>query len=188
MDYGRQILDFDGHRIGGEAPFMQLESRGEAAFFAELRASLKSGAAQYPEGGAIGFFGYEATRALEPRAFSRTARDDLGLPLARLVFYRRLKRTSLASQQAEPILPLQSLPDFPNARRFYENGVETIKNYIAAGDIYQANLTCRFSLPTLFQPAQIYERLRSLGAAPRAALLEWDDFSLVSNSPETFLT
>ncbi len=188
MDYGRQILDFDGFRIDGEEPFARLESRGEASFFAQLRASLKSGAAHHPEGGAIGFFGYEATRSVEPRAFSKIAHDDLGLPLARLVFYRCLKRTPLPARKAETILPLQSLPDFPDARWFYENGVQTIKNFIAAGDIYQANLTCRFSLPVSIQPPQIYERLRSLGAAPRAALLEWDDFSLVSNSPETFLT
>jgi para-aminobenzoate synthetase component 1 len=189
MDTGRQQLDFDGSTIRGEEPFAILESHGEPHFFDELRARLQESGQFYPEGGAIGFFSYEATRTIEPRSYSQQRHDDLNLPLARLVFYRRLsyQPNQTASTPATP-LELIPFPDNSEARHWYQSGVQTIKDYIAAGDIYQANLTRRFSFETPFTPATIYQRLGSLGIAPHAALLEWKDFSLVSNSPETFLT
>ncbi len=191
MNFGRQILDFEGEELRGAEPFAILESRGERGFWDDLRARLQEAARKYPEGAALGFVGYEATRALELRAFPLPRHDDLGLPLARLVFYKRLIRTlkpRKTTPQTTPPLALRALPDWPDARDFYENGVRKIREWIAAGDIYQANLTRRFQFETPFSPAQIYSRLGTLGAAPRAALLEWPDFSLVSNSPETFLT
>lgn len=186
--FGRQILDFDGEEIRGEVPFAVLESRGEIGFWDELRARLRDAARKYPDGGALGFVGYEAMRSLDSRALPISRADDLGLPDARLVFYERLIRRPKTDSPTSSPLELRELPDWPNAREFYENGVEAIRELIAAGDIYQANLTRRFSLYTPLSPAQIYARLGTLGVAPRAALLEWDDFSVVSNSPETFLT
>ncbi len=188
MTFGRQTLDFDGEEVHGETPFAVLESRGETGFWQDLRARLRAAKQKYPDGAAIGFVGYEATRSLDPRAFPISRPDDLALPLARLVFYKRLIRQKKPARDLSKPLALRPLPDWPAARRFYENGVETIREFIAAGDIYQANLTRRFSLETPFSAAQIYARLQTLGVAPRAALLEWPDFSLISNSPETFLT
>ncbi|PQV65478.1 aminodeoxychorismate synthase, component I [Abditibacterium utsteinense] len=188
MDFGCQTLDFEANSIRGEAAFALVESRGAASFWNDLRARLSESARKYPEGGAIGFVAYEATRSLEPRALPNLQSDDLSLPLARLIFYKKLRREKAALQSPISARDLPEFPDFPEARNFYESGVQTIKKYIAAGDIYQANLTRRFDFETDFSPAQIYQRLQSFGAAPRAALLEWNDFSIVSNSPETFLT
>ncbi len=188
MDFGSQILDFGADSLRGEGAFDLIESRGEPDFWCDLRARLHDAAQKYPNGGAIGFVGYEAIRNLEPRALPTFQNDDLKLPLARLVFYKRLRTDKIAA--IIPSFPpnFSDFPHFEDARCFYENGVETIKNYIAAGDIYQANLTRRFRVETRFSPTEIYRRLQSFGAAPRAALLKWNDFSLVSNSPETFLT
>ena len=188
IDFGRQVLDFGAHSIRGEEPFALLESRGQADFWDELRAQLQEAARLYPEGGALGFVGYEAARTLEPRAFPNFPADDLGLPLARFIFCRKLRYEPFEPKIAPFNLALREFPDFADARDFYENGVEIIKNHIAAGDIYQANLTRRFDFPTRFSPAEIYRRLQSFGVAPRAALLEWNDFSIVSNSPEAFLS
>ncbi len=166
-------------RISGAHPFAVCER------FAELPALLREGARRFPGGGALGFWSYEAAHEWEPRAWSIVQASQL--PLFRLVFYRELKRTPtpLPTLQA-PVL--QDVPDAQARRDFYLSGVERIKSRIAAGDIYQANLTHRFELETPYSPEQVYERLRALGSAPRGALLEWDDFSIVSNSPETFLS
>lgn len=186
--FGRQLLDFEGEEIRGEAPFAIIESRGEIGFWDELRVRLRDASRKYPDGGALGFVGYEATRNLDPRALPIPRESDLGLPDARLVFYKHLTRRRKTNSPTISQLELRELPDWQGARQFYQNGVAAIRELIAAGDIYQANLTRRFSLDTPFSPAEIYARLNTLGVAPRAALLEWDDFSVVSNSPETFLT
>ena len=179
MDFGRQQLDFNGTRIEGACPFAVCED------FDSLPAMLADGARRFPLGGALGFWSYEAAQKWEPHAWS--TQQSSTLPAFRLVFYRELKRTqSPLSTVEKPVL--NNVPDEQNTRGFYLSGVERIKSLIAQGDIYQANLTHRFELETAHSPEQVYERLRALGSAPRGALLEWNDFSVVSNSPETFLT
>ncbi|RYG67055.1 aminodeoxychorismate synthase component I [bacterium] len=187
MDYGQLILDFEGRSISGSEPFTQLESRGDSSFWEELKSLLREGARLYPQGGAIGFVGYEAVQSLEPRAYSRQQPDDLNLPVARLVFYKDLEKVVQTDEFKGPI-ELSEFPDQIMARDFYQAGVRKTKEYIAAGDIYQANLTHRVEMTTSRSAMEIYGRLQHLGRAPRAALLEWEDFAVVSNSPETFLT
>ncbi len=179
MDFGRLQLDFNGTRICGARPFAVCE------VFAELRPMLRDAATRFPLGGAIGFWTYEAAREWEPRAWSNF--PSTFLPSFRLVFFEELNRT-IAPQPTVEAPTLVRVPDDQNAREFYLSGVERIKQFIAAGDIYQVNLTHRFEVATRRSPSQIYERLRAFGSAPRGALLEWDDFSIVSNSPETFLS
>ncbi|NNM30077.1 MAG: anthranilate synthase component I family protein, partial [Akkermansiaceae bacterium] len=66
--------------------------------------------------------------------------------------------------------------------------VRTAQEYIAAGDIYQVNLSQRFQAAApedhLFG---IYDRLRSVSPAPMAAYLNLDGREVLSSSPETFL-
>jgi anthranilate/para-aminobenzoate synthase component I len=81
-------------------------------------------------------------------------------------------------------------PDQP--RSSYLEQVRQCQDYIRAGDIYQANLSHRFTIeldgtsyidhdrigPALFQ------RLRQVNPSPFSALFECDDLCLVSSSPE----
>jgi len=69
----------------------------------------------------------------------------------------------------------------------YLSSVARVKEYILAGDIYQANLSQRFSAP-LVEPAwSLYRRLRVMNAAPFSAYLNFGDFAVASSSPERFL-
>ncbi len=62
--------------------------------------------------------------------------------------------------------------------------------YIAAGDVYQANLSrawsARATLPVA--PARVYQRLRATNPGPFAALLLVDDFAALSSSPERLVS
>jgi para-aminobenzoate synthetase component 1 len=60
--------------------------------------------------------------------------------------------------------------------------------YIEAGDIYQVNLSTRFSSQTTRSPLEVYQRLRRACPAPFSAFLPYDDFAVLSCSPELFLT
>jgi para-aminobenzoate synthetase component 1 len=68
------------------------------------------------------------------------------------------------------------------------NGVSAIKEWIAAGHIYQANLSQAFEAAVsggdLFE---LYETLRDASPAPMAAYLSLDGREILSSSPETFL-
>jgi anthranilate synthase component 1 len=62
--------------------------------------------------------------------------------------------------------------------------------YVAAGDVYQANLSrgwqARPSAP--LDPVMIYRRLRATNPSPFAALLRYEDFALLSSSPERLVS
>ena len=71
----------------------------------------------------------------------------------------------------------------------YAAGVEQVKAFIAAGDIYQANIAQRFvaDLPPGTDPWALYRHLRRVNPAPFAAYLECGTRQLLSMSPELFL-
>jgi len=70
----------------------------------------------------------------------------------------------------------------------YTDKVRRIHEYIAAGDIYQVNLTQRFEAEveggSLFG---LYESLRESAPAPMASWMSLDGREVLSSSPETFL-
>ena len=93
-----------------------------------------------------------------------------------------------------PSCPVESVPD---AREIglrssfthpeYLAAVAKVRDYIVAGDIFQANISQRLEAP-LHEPAwALYRRLRALNPAPFAAYLDMDGVRVLSASPERFL-
>ena len=69
----------------------------------------------------------------------------------------------------------------------YLKAVERVREYIYAGDIFQANLSQRFEA-RLTEPAwTLYRRLRKSNPAPFAAFLDVGNVVVLSASPERFL-
>jgi para-aminobenzoate synthetase component I len=71
--------------------------------------------------------------------------------------------------------------------RAYLEAVARVREYIVAGDIFQANLSQRFQSPWLGSPYQLYLKLRRRNPAPFAAYLGFDNLAVASASPERFL-
>jgi len=69
----------------------------------------------------------------------------------------------------------------------YHAMVRRAQEYIAAGDIYQVNLTHRFASPWSGEPWAFYEALRHYSPAPHAAFISLGGRSILSASPECFL-
>lgn len=65
--------------------------------------------------------------------------------------------------------------------------VKQAKEYIKRGDIYQANLSQRFCAPNGIAPLTLYSKLRQINPSPFACILDLDEFSIVSSSPERLL-
>ncbi|MCC0808992.1 aminodeoxychorismate synthase component I [Methylobacterium sp. W2] len=74
-------------------------------------------------------------------------------------------------------------------RTSYEAAVERVRDYIRAGDIYQANIAQRFeaALPAGYDPFALYHRLRETNPATFGAYLSFGALTIASSSPERFM-
>jgi len=73
---------------------------------------------------------------------------------------------------------------FEYSRAKFEQDVERIREYIFAGDCFQALLARRIEVPLDFDPAALYRALRALNPSPYMYHLVLDGLELVGSSPE----
>jgi para-aminobenzoate synthetase component 1 len=66
--------------------------------------------------------------------------------------------------------------------------VQKAREYIAAGDIYQANLSCRFDGEFPGSAAGLYRRLRRVNPSPFGGLLRSPGLEIISSSPERLVS
>ncbi|MBN4074965.1 anthranilate synthase component I [Gammaproteobacteria bacterium AH-315-E17] len=66
----------------------------------------------------------------------------------------------------------------------YKDAVEKIKEYIMAGDVFQVVLAQRMSIPFDGEAINVYRALRQLNPSPYMVFMDFDDFHIVSASPE----
>ncbi|HEX4053204.1 MAG TPA: aminodeoxychorismate synthase component I [Tepidisphaeraceae bacterium] len=134
------------------------------------------------EGRWIGYLSYDLGRLFE--TLPSRAADDLNLPLFVFTYCRPAADRPGGAEVDYGIgdAPLRS--DF--TREGYESAIQRVLDYIAAGDVFQVNLAQRFTAGLKFHPAEIYRRLVRESPAPYGAYLGYEDFAIVSNSPELF--
>ena len=91
--------------------------------------------------------------------------------------------------ESEPVhcpgKPLEVAGNF--TREGYISAIERVKDYIAAGDVYQVNLSQRFEADLPASSLALYEALRRINPAPKSCFIELEPVTLVSASPELFL-
>jgi len=135
---------------------------------------------------------------LENRAYvAATGLPDTGdrwgpLAEARLkeMKQRLLQAAAVESREApEPDQPAKSPVGLRSnfSHEGYVEAVEAVREYICAGDIFQANISQRFEADMPFAPYELYRRLRRINPAPFASYLNFDGVTIVSASPERFL-
>ncbi len=102
------------------------------------------------------------------------------------------------SEQPAPLTNVLSLDQMAfhlnETRKAYLDRVLRCQEYIAAGDIYQANLSHRFILEPastyhdvtdrLPYEQELYHRLQAVNPSPFSGLIHFDDVTLISSSPE----
>ena len=166
------------------------------------------------QGGAIGYFGYEAGHIIE--SYADSGRDEYALPDIYLLFvdtvlaYRhetsetflsstdpsrldcwrdRIARFEARAQTPRPDdgppLPITLRADFDETS--YGRAVEQIKRRIEAGDAYEVCLTHRLCCDFAGAPWRLYQELRRINPAPFASYLNLPEAQVVSSSPERFL-
>lgn len=70
----------------------------------------------------------------------------------------------------------------------YARSFDRLKNWILAGDCYQANLAIPFVAPFQGGAVEIYSLLRKQSRSPFSAFFDAGDFQILSVSPERFLS
>jgi para-aminobenzoate synthetase component 1 len=161
-----------------------------------------------PEPRVIGYFGYDLARAIEPSARIGSGpalgQDTPDLWLAaygaiarwrgdagEIVGEDAAKLAALLTEPAKPGLPPSFGPlvadddgDHHMAR------IERIRDYLASGDVYQVNLARRL-VAKIAMPGDalaLYRALEDVAPAPYSALIEGDGVTVISGSPERFLS
>lgn len=85
--------------------------------------------------------------------------------------------------------PVESPTDTPEPvsntpKAKYLEMVDTAKEYVTAGDVFQVVLSQRFSAPFTLPPLSLYRALRRTNPSPFMYFLNFDKFSIVGSSPE----
>jgi para-aminobenzoate synthetase component 1 len=165
-------------------------------------------------GGAIGYFAYDLGRSIEK--LPETSVDDRDMPDIFLNFYHgaivinhldgtmRYSDYDLDSKAAERYRAIMRILNkgkvavvhpfrlkgelkMNMSYKEYLAKVSRIREYIRAGDIYQANMTLRYSAPFEGDPSELYSRLRKRNPAPFSAYLKLGQWRILSSSPERFI-
>ncbi len=94
-----------------------------------------------------------------------------------------LSEINLAAGQTAEALPESAFKSGFKQQDF-EQAVETIKEYVLAGDIMQVVISQRLTIPFSAEPINLYRALRSLNPSPYMYFLDLGDTHIVGSSPE----
>ncbi len=92
-----------------------------------------------------------------------------------------------AKRPCAPVDLIEGVPTPSFDEAHYLEQVRAILAHIQAGDVYQANLTARFDIPSDSPVTQLYRRLCQVNPANYAALMRGANHAVLSVSPELFL-
>ncbi|AYE35365.1 aminodeoxychorismate synthase component I [Clostridium septicum] len=165
--------------------------------------------------GCIGYISYDTCRILED--LPNTSKEDFIIPDMRFSFYDNLiifdlinnkkyitslgvvKNSEKSLDEIECKIKLGvrlneediegKNKNFNSnfTKKEYKNAISKLKDYIISGDVYIANMTQRFFCDCNDDAFKIYKRLRSINKAPFSAFMNYDDFQVISSSPERFI-
>ncbi len=163
-------------------------------------------------GGWLIYLGYELATEIEPRLCLPSSPDSvIALAIRTPAAWIRDRASGHSWVMAEPgfealierfeghVREAGSVLDPPVSRRLeiheedparFLGSVARALEYIAAGEVYQANLSrqWRVEADEPFEPISIYERLRSANPSPFAAMMRYDDLAVMSSSPERLMS
>ncbi len=132
-----------------------------------------------------GYLAYEAGLALDERLAPLAC---AGRPLLWFGAFPAPERVGEDAPWLDPAGACSGKPEPLIGREDYGAAVAEMQRLIAAGDIYQANLSFRARLRVAGHPLALYARLRAAAGAGWGALLADGERWLLSFSPEMFFT
>jgi len=133
---------------------------------------------------AAGFLAYEAGAAIDPALAAAGGRTT---PLGWFGLFDGYEEVDAAAWLPDPRGGWIGAPRPQEIDRAgYDAAIGRVLDWIAAGDIYQANLSFRATAPIAGDPFALYAQLRGRSAAGYGAVVDTGDDLLLSLSPELF--
>ncbi|WP_459817694.1 aminodeoxychorismate synthase component I [Galenea microaerophila] len=177
--------------------------------FAQLQLPPSEQPTPYPfTGGWFVYLSYEYGQVVEP--VLSLPESDLPLailtrvPAAVILDHQQNQIVALVEKDFEALLPqieqdwqqvqnqallsepLRLLSQSQEPAEKFLQGVARIKDYILAGDVFQVNLSRQWSMQLAAEndAVAVYQALRAHNPAPFAALAQFDNWAIISSSPE----
>jgi para-aminobenzoate synthetase component 1 len=196
----------DGEKLKGEKPFDFLEKLMDK-YKLEYESELPF------IGGALGYFSYDIGRILEK--LPNTAQEELNIPDSIFMVYENIiifdlvrGKTFISAlgsidnsidsieirlkeykEEKEKAFKENNNEFYSNFNKDeYEEAILKIKEYIRSGHVYIANMTRRLWCNNQEESFTIYEKLRKINKAPFSAYINYEEFQVISSSPERFLS
>jgi para-aminobenzoate synthetase component 1 len=128
-------------------------------------------------------------RSARAEARARGVRERLAAPVPALAAPARDRGAPSLRGAGPRTAAVSGMPGVVStfSREEYLRAVERTREYVLAGDIFQANLSQRLEAALAEHPFALYARLRRRNPAPFAAYFDCGDAVVVSASPERFL-
>ncbi|MFN3230518.1 MAG: aminodeoxychorismate synthase component I, partial [Alphaproteobacteria bacterium] len=142
---------------------------------------------------AAGWIGYEVGLWLEPKLRQLMPADRAG-PLIWMGLFAgrtRMGRPALEGFWRDRVMGrgfVFSPPEMTTERSAYLQAVGKVKDYLAAGDIYQANLTMEAEGTVSGDPMALHAALRKAQPVAFGAFVSTGDRCISSHSPELFVS
>ncbi len=144
---------------------------------------------------AIGYIGYDYYKQLEKKEYAEVRKTDNPYPQTYFHFFPAHNTPKKLSFQSIEYIAQEPKNTYCNSKEFFSNmdrkhylkTVQKIKHYIAAGDIYQLNLSQKFSGDTISNPLLFALKLYRNQPVPYFAYFDFKRFQLISGSMELFL-
>jgi len=150
---------------------------------------------------AVGYLGYEFSRFTEEGLTVSPQKEGYRFPDTYFLFY---KQADVISGEIKDLKHLIATPSHKrvglNSRDagpggFYSNMTEdkyvemvlSVKEYIARGDVYQVNLSQRFTVLLNSSPISYLLDLYNVQPVPFGGYIDFGDFQLISGSMELFM-
>ncbi|MDD5129463.1 MAG: chorismate-binding protein [Candidatus Omnitrophica bacterium] len=128
-----------------------------------------------------GFFSYEAGYYFEKKLFQDKQYD---FPLIHLGAY---KYPYLGRLNAPALEYRLENPRFNISQKKYSININTIRDYIARGDVYQITYCLKLLFEFYGQALPLYYHLLKQQPVPYPAYIQTDEFQILSLSPELFI-
>jgi para-aminobenzoate synthetase/4-amino-4-deoxychorismate lyase len=134
---------------------------------------------------AAGYLTYEAGAAFSPKPVAGCTEGPL-LWFGLFAGYEEIPADDVATRLPDPAGAWTGAPQPLIDRDTYDASLWRVLELIAAGDIYQANLTFAAAVPFVGDPLALYARLRLQAGAGYGALIDTGETRFLSLSPELF--
>lgn len=92
-----------------------------------------------------------------------------------------------ASPCASPMASQQTAASSNRTAEEFQQSVQAVREYIAAGDLFQANIAHQLRFPVVEKPLALFQSLCLHNPAPFSGYLKWEGMTVMSASPERFL-